>query len=150
MIEKIIERIVERPLRRRLPDTRNAITHKFDVAGHEGYITVGLYEDGQPGEVFITMAKEGSTIGGLMDCHRHARQSSACSTASRSNPGPQVRTRPLRTQRHDPQPEIPMAKSLVDYIFRWLAMEFIPGYRAANAPQRHPRKSRADLADASA
>ena len=67
VIEKIVERIVERPLRRRLPDTRNAITHKFDVAGHEGYITVGLYEDGTPGEVFITMAKEGSTIGGLMD-----------------------------------------------------------------------------------
>ncbi|MDB5289956.1 MAG: nrdJ, partial [Phycisphaerales bacterium] len=66
-IEKIVERIVERPLRRRLPDTRRAITHKFDVAGHEGYITVGLYEDGQPGEVFIRIAKEGSTIGGLMD-----------------------------------------------------------------------------------
>ena len=67
IIEKIIERIVERPLRRRLPDTRHAVTHKFDIAGHEGYITAGLYEDGQPGEVFITMAKEGSTIGGLMD-----------------------------------------------------------------------------------
>src|SRR5581483_2140328 len=67
VIEKIVERIVERPLRRRLPDTRHAVTHKFDIAGHEGYITAGLYEDGQPGEVFITMAKEGSTIGGLMD-----------------------------------------------------------------------------------
>src|SRR6185503_2650706 len=66
-IEKIVERIVERPLRRRLPDTRSALTHKCDVAGHEGYITVGLYEDGQPGEVFIRIAKEGSTIGGLMD-----------------------------------------------------------------------------------
>jgi hypothetical protein len=67
VIEKIVERIVERPLRRRLPDTRHAVTHKFDIAGHEGYITAGLYEDGTPGEVFITMAKEGSTIGGLMD-----------------------------------------------------------------------------------
>jgi len=67
IIEKIVERIVERPLRRRLPDTRHARTHKFDVAGHEGYITVGLYDDASPGEVFITMAKEGSTIGGLMD-----------------------------------------------------------------------------------
>ncbi|MBC8109216.1 MAG: vitamin B12-dependent ribonucleotide reductase, partial [Anaerolineae bacterium] len=67
VIEKIVERIVERPLRRRLPDTRHAITHKFDIAGHEGYITAGLYEDGSPGEVFITMAMEGSTIGGLMD-----------------------------------------------------------------------------------
>ena len=56
-----------KPLRRRLSDTRTAITHKFDIAGHEGYLTVGLFEDGQPGELFITMAKEGSTIGGLMD-----------------------------------------------------------------------------------
>ena len=56
-----------KPLRRRLPDTRAALTHKFDIAGHEGYLTVGLFEDGQPGELFITMAKEGSTIGGLMD-----------------------------------------------------------------------------------
>ncbi len=56
-----------KPLRRRLPDTRKALTHKFDIAGHEGYLTVGLFEDGQPGELFITMAKEGSTIGGLMD-----------------------------------------------------------------------------------
>jgi ribonucleoside-diphosphate reductase alpha chain len=56
-----------RPFRRRLPDTRQSITHKFSVQGHEGYLTVGLYEDGQPGELFITMAKEGSTVGGLMD-----------------------------------------------------------------------------------
>src|SRR3989475_7946527 len=55
------------PLRRRLTDTRTAITHKFDIAGHEGYLTVGLFGDGQPGELFITMAKEGSTIGGFMD-----------------------------------------------------------------------------------
>ena len=59
--------VAGQPLRRRLPDTRTAITHKFDIAGHEGYLTVGLFEDGQPGELFITMAKEGSTIGGLMD-----------------------------------------------------------------------------------
>src|SRR5256714_7141640 len=56
------------PVRRKLPDERQAITHKFDIAGHEGYSTVGLFDDGQPGELFITMAKEGSTIGGLMDC----------------------------------------------------------------------------------
>ncbi|MEM8875955.1 MAG: LAGLIDADG family homing endonuclease, partial [Planctomycetota bacterium] len=62
VIEKIVERVVHRPLRRRLPDTRQAVTHKFDVGGHEGYITAGLYEDGQPGEVFVTMSKEGSTI----------------------------------------------------------------------------------------
>ncbi len=57
----------DQPLRRRLRDTRMAVNHKFDIAGHEGYLTVGLFEDGQPGELFITMAKEGSTIGGLMD-----------------------------------------------------------------------------------
>ena len=66
-----------KPLRRRLSDTRTAVTHKFDIAGHEGYLTVGLFDDGQPGELFITMAKEGSTIGGLMDTHRHADQHGA-------------------------------------------------------------------------
>jgi len=58
---------LDKPLRHRMPDTRMSLTHKFDIAGHEGYITVGLYEDGQPGELFIQMSKEGSTIGGLMD-----------------------------------------------------------------------------------
>ncbi len=61
------EKIVYRPVRRKLPDERHSITHKFSIGGHEGYITVGLYEDGSPGELFITMAKEGSTISGLMD-----------------------------------------------------------------------------------
>src|SRR4030095_15526942 len=64
--EKIVKRTVEPPPRRRLPDTRHAMTHKFDIAGHEGYITAGLYEDGTPGEVFITMSKECSTICGLL------------------------------------------------------------------------------------
>ena len=64
---KIEEKIVYRPVRRKLPDERHSITHKFSIGGHEGYITVGLYEDGTPGELFITMAKEGSTISGLMD-----------------------------------------------------------------------------------
>src|SRR5206468_363354 len=58
---------LDQPVRHRMPDTRNSMTHRFEIAGHEGYITVGLYEDGQPGELFITMSKEGSTIGGLMD-----------------------------------------------------------------------------------
>src|SRR5437879_9970054 len=58
---------IDKPLRHRMPDTRMSLTHRFEIAGHEGYITVGLYEDGQPGELFITMSKEGSTIGGLMD-----------------------------------------------------------------------------------
>ncbi len=141
IIEKIVERIVERPLRRRLPDTRNAITHKFDVAGHEGYITVGLYDDGSPGEVFITMAKEGSTIGGLMDT-----VATLVSVALQYGVPVESLVRKFEHVRFEPAGmtrnlEIPMAKSLVDYIFRWLAMEFVPGYRAANAPKRPKAKT---------
>src|SRR5205085_1644651 len=66
-VVKVEEKIVYRPVRRKLPDERQSITHKFSIGGHEGYLTVGLYEDGQPGELFVTMAKEGSTISGLMD-----------------------------------------------------------------------------------
>ncbi len=136
VVEKIVERIVERPLRRRLPDTRNAITHKFDVAGHEGYITVGLYEDGTPGEVFITMAKEGSTIGGLMDTI-----ATLVSVSLQYGVPVESLVRKFEHVRYEPSgmtrnPEIPFAKSLTDYIFRWLAMEFIPGYRAQHAPKR--------------
>jgi ribonucleoside-diphosphate reductase alpha chain len=139
VVEKIIERIVERPLRRRLPDTRHAITHKFDVAGHEGYITAGLYTDGQPGEVFITMAKEGSTIGGLMDAI-----ATLVSVSLQYGVPVESLVRKFEHVRFEPSgmtrnPEIPMAKSLVDYIFRWLAMEFVPGYRANNSPQRSPK-----------
>src|SRR5262249_10792169 len=136
IIEKIVERIVERPLRRRLPDTRNAITHKFDVGGHEGYITVGLYDDGSPGEVFITMAKEGSPIGGLMDTIATLVSVSlqyGVPVESLVRKFEHVRFEPSGMTRNS---EIPMAKSLVDYIFRWLAMEFVPGYRAMNAPKR--------------
>lgn len=143
VIEKIVERIVERPLRRRLPDTRNAITHKFDVAGHEGYITVGLYTDGQPGEVFITMAKEGSTIGGLMDTIATLVSVSlqyGVPVDSLVRKFEHVRFEPSGMTRNS---EIPFAKSLVDYIFRWLAMEFIAGYRAAHAPKREPKPAKA-------
>src|SRR6185436_11443343 len=134
-----IERIVERPLRRRLPDTRRAITHTFDVAGHEGYITFGLYEDGTPGEVFIRIAKEGSTIGGLMDTIATLVSVSlqyGVPVDSLVRKFEHVRFEPSGMTRN---PEIPIAKSLIDYIFRWLAMEFIPGYRAANAPKRAQR-----------
>jgi ribonucleoside-diphosphate reductase alpha chain len=139
VIERIVERIVERPLRRRLPDTRNAVTHKFDVAGHEGYITTGLYDDGQPGEIFIRMAKEGSTIGGLMDTI-----ATLVSVSLQYGVPVESLVRKFEHVRFEPSgmtrnPEIPMAKSLVDYIFRYLAMEFVPGYRAANAPKRAPK-----------
>lgn len=150
-IEKIIERIVERPLRRRLPDTRRSLTHKFNVAGHEGYLTVGLYDDGTPGEVFITMAKEGSTIGGLMDS-----LGTAISVALQYGVPVDSLVRKFTHQRFEPagmthNPDIPFAKSLVDYIFRWLGMEFIPGYRDANAPKRPTKEPQADgRSDASA
>ena len=118
-----------RPRRERLPDTRRSLTHKFSVSGHEGYLTVGLYEDGRPGEVFITMAKEGSTVGGLMDCF-----GTAISMALQYGVPLHVLVEKFSHTRFEPQgrtkhPEIPMAKSLVDYIFRWLALEFMAGYR---------------------
>jgi ribonucleoside-diphosphate reductase alpha chain len=129
-------RIIHRPLRRRLPDTRTSLTHKFNVAGHEGYLTVGLYEDGSPGELFITMAKEGSTIGGLMDS-----LGTATSVALQYGVPVESLVNKFTYQRFEPagmttNRDIPIAKSLVDYIFRWIGMEFIPGYRQANAPRR--------------
>ncbi len=122
------------PARHRLPDTRRAITHKFDIAGHEGYITVGLYEDGAPGELFITMAKEGSTIGGLMDTI-----GTLVSLAFQYGVPLETLVKKFAHQRFEPSgftknPDIPIAKSITDYLFRWLAYQFIPGYRAANTP----------------
>ncbi|MFM8818787.1 MAG: adenosylcobalamin-dependent ribonucleoside-diphosphate reductase, partial [Phycisphaerales bacterium] len=128
-IERVVERVVERPMRRRLPDTRESITHKFNVAGHEGYLIVGLYEDGKPGELFITMAKEGSTIGGLMDS-----LGTAVSLAFQYGVPVESIVNKFAHQRFEPMgmttnTDIPFAKSLVDYIFRWLGMQFIDGYR---------------------
>jgi ribonucleoside-diphosphate reductase alpha chain len=117
------------PLRRRLPETRTAITHKFDIAGHEGYFTVGLFEDDQPGEVFITMAKEGSTIGGLMDSI-----GTLTSMALQYGVPLDALVRKFAHQRFEPSgftknPEIRNATSIIDYVFRWLGLRFIPGYR---------------------
>jgi ribonucleoside-diphosphate reductase alpha chain len=125
------------PLRRRLPDTRTAITHKFDVAGHEGYLTVGLFEDHQPGELFITMAKEGSTIGGLMDC-----VGTLTSLALQYGVPLEALMRKFAHQRFEPSgftknPEIRNASSIIDYVFRWLALQFIPGYRQAALGSRN-------------
>jgi ribonucleoside-diphosphate reductase alpha chain len=123
------------PRRERLPDTRRSITHKFSVSGHEGYITVGLYEDGRPGELFITMAKEGSTIGGLMDCF-----GTAVSMSLQYGVPLEVYVNKFSHTRFEPwgytkNPDIPIAKSIVDYIFRWLGMTFLPGYREATSAQ---------------
>src|SRR5881394_926058 len=125
------------PLRRRLPDTRTAITHKFDIAGHEGYLTVGLFENGQPGELFITMAKEGSTIGGLMD-----GLGTLTSLALQYGVPMEALVRKFAHQRFEPSgftknPEIRNASSIIDYVFRWMAHQFIPGYRESNSTNRN-------------
>jgi ribonucleoside-diphosphate reductase alpha chain len=123
---------VARPRRERLPDTRQSVTHKFNVAGHEGYITVGLYEDGRPGEVFITQAKEGSTIGGIMDAFGTAISMSlqyGVPLEVLVNKFSHTRFEPMG---HTTNPDIRIAKSVVDYIFRWLGITFMPGYREAN------------------
>ena len=124
------------PRRERLPHTRRSLTHKFDIQGHEGYINVGFYPDGRPGELFITMAKEGSTIGGLMDV-----LGTAISIGLQYGVPLEVFVNKFAHSRFEPagftkNPDIPIAKSVADYIFRWLGMEFIPGYREANAPKR--------------
>jgi ribonucleoside-diphosphate reductase alpha chain len=125
-----------RPFRRRLPDTRHSITHKFSVQGHEGYLTVGLYEDGQPGELFITMAKEGSTVGGLMDVI------GTCTSMALQYGVPLITlVDKFRHARFEPSGmtsnrDIPFAKSLIDYIFCWLGCQFIPGYADKNTPNR--------------
>jgi len=136
-LEREIQELRQReatPIRHRLPDTRRAITHKFDIAGHEGYITVGLYEDGAPGELFITMAKEGSTIGGLMDTI-----GTLVSLAFQYGVPLDTLVRKFAHQRFEPSgftknPDIPNAKSITDYLFRWLACQFITGYREENSP----------------
>jgi ribonucleoside-diphosphate reductase alpha chain len=135
--DKAAAKTTAAPRRERLPDTRRSVTHKFNVGGHEGYITVGLYDDGRPGELFITMAKEGSTIGGLMDAF-----GTAVSMSLQYGVPLEVYAKKFSHTRFEPwgytkNPDIPVAKSLVDYIFRWMATEFIPGYREANRPAGH-------------
>src|SRR5674476_841677 len=116
-----------KPYRRRLPDERRAVTHKFQGAGHEGYITVGLYPDGQPGEIFLKMAKEGSTISGLMDTFATAISLSlqyGVPLRDLVNKFAHVRFEPSGFTGNS---EIPIAKSSVDYIFRWLGSRFLVG-----------------------
>ena len=114
-----------RPHRRKLADERRSITHKFDIAGHEGYITVGMYEDGTPGEIFVSMSKQGSTISGLMDTF-----ATAISYALQYGVPLQFLVDKFAHMRFEPSgftknPQIPYAKSIVDYLFRWLASKFL-------------------------
>jgi ribonucleoside-diphosphate reductase alpha chain len=129
-----LREVAGHPSRRRLPDTRAAYTHKFEIAGHEGYMTVGVFEDGQPGELFVTMAKEGSTIGGLMDTI-----GALTSMALQYGVPLDGLVRKFAHQRFEPSgftrnPDIRSASSVIDYVFRWMACQFIQGYREATSP----------------
>src|SRR5438552_13888341 len=126
-VETVVERIVEvtRPQRRRLADTRASLTHKFSIEGHEGYITVGLFEDNTPGELFVTMAKEGSTLSGMMDAF-------ATSVSLLFQYGVPLShlVEKFGHMRFEPagwtgNPEIGFAKSIVDYVFRWIGYRFL-------------------------
>jgi ribonucleoside-diphosphate reductase alpha chain len=115
-----------RPIRRHLPVERHSLTHKFGVAGHEGYLTIGMYEDGTPGEIFIVMAKEGSTLSGVMDSF-----ATTCSMALQYGVPLKVLVDKFTHTRFEPSgftsnPQVPYAKSIMDYIFRYLASKFLP------------------------
>src|SRR5205807_10502509 len=124
-IEKTKEQVVFKPFRRRLPEEREAIIHKFSIAQNEGYLMVGLYDDGTPGEIFVVMSKEGSTISGLMDAF-----STSISLALQYGVPLKVLVNKFIHTRFEPSgmtnnPEIRFAKSIVDYIFRWLGLRFL-------------------------
>ena len=132
---------VGQPVRRRMPDTRVAMNHKFEIAGHKGYVTVGMFEDGQPGELFIQMNKEGSTLGGLMDT-----VATLTSISLQYGVPLESLVKKFAYQRFEPSgftknPDIRNATSITDYIFRWLGCQFIKGYKEATSPN----KAQADL-----
>ena len=120
------EKIVYKPVRRYLLDERAAITHKFSIAGHDGYVTVGLYEDGQPGEIFIVMSKEGTVISGLLDAF-----ATAISLALQFGVPLEALVKKYSHMRFEPagitsNPQIRFASSILDYVFRWMALKFLP------------------------
>src|SRR5947209_8792094 len=136
-----------RAVRRRLSDERKSITHKFDIQGHEGYLTVGMFEDGQPGELFVTMAKEGSTISGLMDAF-----ATQTSYALQFGVPLKFMVDKFSHMRFEPSgftknKEIPIAKSIVDYIFRWMASHFLPLEEQDEAGVIRREESPAPIAD---
>jgi ribonucleoside-diphosphate reductase alpha chain len=140
--------LVTGPVRHKLPDERHAITHKFDIAGHEGYITVGLFDNGQPGEIFLVMAKEGSTISGFADAFAQA-----ISYALQYGVPLQALVDKFSHVRFEPSgmtrnPEIRFAKSIVDYIFRWLATKFLSAeaqfHAGVNGPELGASEARHD------
>jgi len=148
-----VVKVVERPTRRKLRDERHSITHKFDVAGHEGYVTVGLFEDGTPGEIFLVMAKEGSTISGFADVFAQA-----VSYCLQYGVPLQTLVDKFSHSRFEPSgmtknPEVRFAKSIVDYIFRWMATKFLTPeaqYRAGVNLREEPASGEAEPAPAPA
>jgi ribonucleoside-diphosphate reductase alpha chain len=129
-------------VRRRLPDERHSLTHHFSVGGQEGYVTVGLYEDGLPGEMFIRMAKEGSTVSGLMDSF-----ATAVSLALQYGVPLQVLCNKFSHTRFEPSgwsgnPKIGYAKSIMDYLFRWLELRFLKGEQGILFDLQNPLKAR--------
>ncbi len=131
----------EQVQRRYLPDERHAITHKFSIAGHDGYVTVGLYQDGKPGEIFIVMSKEGTVISGLLDAF-----ATAISLALQYGVPLEALVKKFSHMRFEPagvtsNPQIRFAQSILDYVFRWMALKFLP---AGEQPQ--PPATVTDLA----
>ncbi len=126
IVEKIVEKVVHKPMRKRLPDERPSITHKFSIAGHEGYLHIGLYPDSNmPGEIFITMAKQGSTIAGVMDAF-----ATAISLALQYGVPLEDLCNKFSHMRFEPSgftnnKKIPIAKSIMDYIFRYMSLKFL-------------------------
>jgi ribonucleoside-diphosphate reductase alpha chain len=135
VVEKVVERVVYQPIRKRLPDERPSITHKFSIAGHEGYLHVGQYPDtGMPGEIFITMAKQGSTISGVMDAF-----ATSISLALQYGVPLEDLVEKFSHTRFEPagftnNRQIPIAKSITDYIFRYLSLKYVGVEQAEPAP----------------
>ncbi|HTJ46952.1 MAG TPA: vitamin B12-dependent ribonucleotide reductase [Kofleriaceae bacterium] len=129
-------------IRHKLPDDRMSFTHKFSIGGHEGYVTVGMYPDGSPGEIFVRMAKEGSVIAGLMDSF-----ATAISLALQHGVPLQILCEKFKGTRFEPSgftgnQEIPLATSIMDYLFRWLSLRF-PA--EGTIVERHPAAREAQL-----
>ena len=144
-VAKEIQMVTE-PFRRHLPDTRTSLTHKFNIGGTKGYLTVGQFDDGAPGEVFIQMAKAGSTINGLMDTI-----GTLLSLCLQYGVPLETLVKKFSHIRFEPEgmtrnPDIPMAKSVMDYLSKWLGMEFIPGYKQKMSPAVQAEKALEDQA----
>ena len=146
-VERLREELEEarrRPERKRLADTRQSITHKFSICGHEGYITAGLFEDGTPGEVFIKMAKQGSTVSGLVDTI-----AILMSLALQYGVPVEQLARKFEHTRFEPSghttnPDIQVASSISDYVFTWLGLHFCEEYRSSEAEKRQRRSVQED------